>query len=377
MPLEIYARGPTWWARGRVEYQGTPITEYYRCSTGASDEAGAAQWCREEEQRRIRRHLLGDDAGLTFAEAVLLYNADPKTAGYLIPIVEKLGPSLVSKITPKAVRDLGREIYPDAGTATWTRQVVSPVRAVINNAHDLGKCGPIRVKGYMKAESVAQDKARGRTGRKRYPPGSWEWLLLFRAHASPRHAALALFMYVTGARISQAIEMHPGHHLDLQNHMVCVPGAKGQPDRWLKIPTELVVELANLPPLWPRGVKRLKRNMRLFGFADRSSPRKGWETACKKAKIEFLPFHAAGRHGFGQEMNVRQAIDEKAAAEFGGWSDTALMRRTYTHAEDTAGKVHDAFYKGLRAAEQTTGLTISTTRGRSTRSSRSKRHLAG
>jgi hypothetical protein len=40
MPLEPYPRGAVWWARGRVEYNGAPITEYYRCSTGASEESG-------------------------------------------------------------------------------------------------------------------------------------------------------------------------------------------------------------------------------------------------------------------------------------------------------------------------------------------------
>ena len=50
-------------------------------------------------------------------------------------------------------------------------------------------------------------------------------------------------------------------------------------------------------------------------------------------------------------MNVRQGIDEKAAAEFGGWADTSLMRRTYTHAERTTEKVHEAQLRGLREAE--------------------------
>lgn len=358
MPLEHYRRGATFWVRGRIEHQGAPITEYYRCSTGTSDEAGARSWIREEEARRIRRHLLGDEAGLTFAEGVLLYEADPKTAEYLLPVVDKIGDLLIGQITPRFVRELGAQLYPDAGTATWTRQVISPIRAVINNAHDLGKCPPIRIKGYSKAEAVAQDKARGRTGRKRYPPGSWEWLLAFRQHASARHGALALLMFCTGARISQACAMHPGKHLDLQNARVCIPGAKGSPDRWLDIPTELVVELANLPPLWPRGWKRTLPNMRVFGWSSRSGPRKGWETACKRAGIEFIPFHSAGRHGFGQEMNVRQRLDEKAAGEFGGWSDTNLMRRTYTHAEGTKEKVHSAFYAGLRAAEAATGLQL-------------------
>jgi len=358
MPLEYYRRGATFWVRGRIEHQGAPVSEYYRCSTGTSDEAGARAWIREEEARRIRRHLLGDEAGLTFAEAVMLYEADPKTAEYLLPILDKIGGMLITQITPRFVRELGAEFYPDSGTATWTRQVISPIRAVINNAHDLGKCPPIRIKGYSKAEATAQDKARGSTGRKRYPPGSWEWLLAFRQHASARHGALALLMFCTGARISQACEMHPCHHLDLQNGKVCIPGAKGSPDRWLDIPTELVVELANLPLLYPRGSKRKKENLRVFGWSSRSGPRKGWETACKRAGIEFIPFHSAGRHGFGQEMNVRQGLDEKAAGAFGGWSDTNLMRRTYTHAEGTTGKIHGAFYAGLRAAEATTGLQL-------------------
>lgn len=358
MPLELYRRGETFWVRGRIEHQGAPISDYYRCSTGTSDEAGARSWIREEEARRIRRHLLGDEAGLTFAEAVLLYEADPKTAEYLLPILDKIGEMMVTQITPRFVRELGSDLYPENGTATWTRQVISPIRAVINNAHDLGKCPPIRIKGYTKTEAVAQDKARGRTGRKRYPPGSWEWLLAFRQHASARHGALALLMFCTGARISQACEMHPGKHLDLQNGKACIPGAKGAPDRWLDIPTELVVELANLPPLYPRGWARKKENLRVFGWSSRSGPRKGWETACKRAGIEFIPFHSAGRHGFGQEMNVRQRLDEKAAGEWGGWSDTNLMRRTYTHAEGTKDKVHSAFYAGLRAAEAATGLQL-------------------
>ena len=358
MPLECYQRGATWWVRGRIEHQGSPVTEYYRRSTGASDEQGARGWIREEEARRIRRHLLGDEAGLTFADAVVLYDADARTAEYLLPILDRIGALLINQITPRFVRELGAALYPATGTATWTRQVISPIRAVINNAHDLGKCPPIRIKGYSRAEAVAQDKARGSTGRKRYPPGSWEWLLAFRQHASARHGALALLMFCTGARISQAVEMHPGQHLDLQNGKVCIPGAKGAPDRWLDIPTELVVELANLPRLWPRGWNRTPANLRVFGWSTRSGPRKGWETACKRAGIAFLPFHSAGRHGFGQEMNVRQGLDEKAAAQFGGWADTNLMRRTYTHAEGTTGKIHGAFYAGLRAAEAATGMQL-------------------
>ena len=359
MPLEPYRRGEYWWAHGRVEYAGRKITSYLRLSTGAASPAEAGQWCREEEERRIRRFLLGAQAdALSFAQAVALYPADAKTAGYLIPLVEAIGDRAIDGLTPREVRDLGPKLYPSASTDTWTRQVVTPVRAIRNHAHDLGKAAPIRIKGYTREERVAQDLARGRISRVAKIPGSWEWLLKFRAHAGRRHAALAHFMFVTGARISQAVAMHPGLNLDLPNARALIPAAKGHAARWVDLPSELVAELANLPVLYPRGAERKPANARLFGFADRSSPRKGWYTACTQARIAPLGFHAAGRHGFGQEMNIRQNIDEKAAGQVGGWADTALMKRTYTHPEDAAAKVHKALKRGQRAAEKNTKLKL-------------------
>jgi integrase len=358
MPLEPYQRGKTWWAKGRVEYLGRPITDYYRCSTGASEAAGAWSWCRDEEERRISEHLIGANKQLTFAEAVMQYPANSKTATYLIPIVEDWGSKMLSKIAPKDVRALAAKLYPDASTDTWTRQVITPVRSVINHFRDGDSGDKFHVKGFSKQDRIKQDNRRGKRSRVAKEPGSWEWLLRFRQHAPQRHAALALTMFVTGARISQAVAMHPKLHCKLDEGKICIPGAKGHEDRWLVIPAELVEELRALPILYPRGFKRVEENARLFGFAERSSPRKGWAKACKAAGIPYIPFHAAGRHGFGQEMNVRQQVDEKAAGEFGGWSDTALMKRTYTHAEEVSGKVHDAFYRGLREAEKDTGLTL-------------------
>jgi integrase len=358
MPLEPYRRGSVWWAKGRVEYLGREITGYYRCSTGAVEEVGAWKWCDDETKSRIHEHLYGTERPITFAEAVMLYPANTKTAEYLIPITEKWGERRLNDISPKDVRELAPTLYPDASTDTWTRQVITPIRAVINNYRDAKEGDLFHVKGYAKQERVRQDKRRGKQSRVKKVPGSWEWLLKFRQHADRRHAALALTMFVTGARISQAIAMHPHKHFRPSKGQLCIPGAKGHDDRWLEIPAELVADLAALPPLYPRGAARKPANLRLFGFADRSSPRKGWAKACKAAGIPYIPFHAAGRHGFGQEMNVRQPIDEKAAGEFGGWSDTALMKRTYTHAEEVTGKVHDAFYRGLRIAEAETGLSL-------------------
>lgn len=352
-----------WYASGRVEYNGRPISKYYRESTGSTTERGARDWIEEETNRIIRCFLVGEERALTFADAVNLYTPNKQTAKYLIPIMDHIENETVANITPKSVRELGRSMYPDAGTDYWQRAVITPIRSVINNAHDLGRCAPIKIKGFSKAERLAQDKHRGKRSRVEKKPSDWDWILRFREHAPPQHAALALFMYVTGARISQAIEMHPKDHLDLQKNLACIPGAKGHGDRWIQIPVELVVELANLTPRVPRGWKRQKNNLRVFGFADRSGPRKGWNKACDKAKIERKGFHAAGRHGFAQEQVIRQGIDKKAVAEYGGWSGTKMLDQIYTHAEDENAKVLGGFSTGLAQAEAATGLQLAEKRG--------------
>ena len=358
MPLEPYPRGTTWWAKGRVEYNGRPITDYIRESTGSSGEAGARDWINEREQREIRRFLVGEERSLSFADAVMLYPANPEMAKHLIPLVRELGQIPVVQITPKMIRDLGPKLYPGNAADSWRRWVITPSRAVINNAHDLGRCPPIKIRNYDRDDRLAQDKRRGKPSRVKRTPGSWEWLLHFREHAGRYHAALALYMFVTGARVGQACQLHPGRHLDLQNHMVAVPGAKGHEDRWLKVPVELVVELANLRPKHPRGWDRKAANLRVFGFASKDGPRKGWMTACKRAGIEYLAPHSAGRHGFGQEMKVRQRVDGPAVAAFGGWSDTSMLDRVYTHAEDATDKIHEGFRTGLVQAEMQTGLKL-------------------
>jgi integrase len=361
VPLETYLRGSTWWARGTADYNGRPITGYIRESTRSSDPGGAWDWIAEREERERRRYLLGEEERpLTFADVVTLYDPTPEMAKALIPLLNELGEKLVRDITPAMVRDLGLKLYPANCADYWRRWVVTPVRAVINHGHDQlgGRCPPIKIKGYPEKERIAQDIKRKKPSRIERQPGSWEWLLRFRAEADRYAAALALLMFATGARVGQAVRMHPKDHLDLPNARICIPGAKGHADRWITVPMELVVELANLPPRTPRGWERKRANLRVFGYASRCGPIRAWRSACDRAGIPYLPPHSSGRHGFGQEFKVRQAIDEKAVGQFGGWRDTVLLAKTYTHAEDVDDKIHGAFRTGLVQAELATGLKL-------------------
>lgn len=335
MPLELYDRDGKWWFKGRIDE--IPSGRYYRQSLGASgslSEKQALKRLAAFEQKEIKRHLLGDEAVLTFSDAVLLYEASPADAGFLKWVMTELKPeTLVKDITPGVIRDLGKKLYPGQSTDTWQRQVVVPVRAVINNAHDLGKCPPIRVRGYSKAERLEQDRQRGKESRQAKTPGSWPWINAFRAVADPRLGALALFMFTTGARITQSVLINDSDDLDLQNGRLYLPEAKGHEAQWIDILPAIVADLANIRP----------RNKRLFGFQHRWSVYKPWRKACEKAGIEYIAPHAAGRHGFGTELIVRQGIDPVTVADAGRWSTPAVPLKTYAHGENSTVKVHAAF----------------------------------
>jgi integrase len=347
MSLELYLRGRTYWVRGRP----ADSDEYVRESLGTSDEALAQAAVRKLESAARKRRILGDDApkpedDVTFMACVLEYTASPADARYLIPITKKIGSMRVKEITPTFVRALARQMFPDAATDTWQRQVVTPVRSVINNSHELGHCPPIRIKGFTKKERVKQDVARGKQSRVPKVPGSWPWLLAFKEKATPRDAALAHFMFRHGYRVTQSVEMTRRDDMDLSAGMVRVHASKGHEAHWVELDPEEVAMIANLP-LPYRGTAR----DRVFTItsATNGALRRRWKTACKRAGIPYLSPHAAGRHGYGTEMIVRQRMDPVSAAK-DLWSDPSVMLKTYAHSDDAKARVREAFMAGQEAA---------------------------
>ncbi|RKS52271.1 phage integrase family protein [Paracoccus pantotrophus] len=343
MPLEIYKRGRFWWVRGHVELHGRPITSYYRTSTGATEEGGARDWIAAETDRQRRRHLLGDEAALTFADAVMLYPFTPKTAKQLIPITEEIGDLPLSEITGQTLKELGPKLKPLAATDTWWREIVTPARAVINHAHEVRKTPYLRVKRYDKFERIKQDRRRGKESRVERRPGSREWIAAFCAAADPYNAALARFMFETAARIDQAVSLEPDD-LDLMNKRVRVKAQKGHDATWVTISHEMMIELANLPPKQPKNRKTGELlEPRVFGYATNTGYRRRWRTICKQAGIEPLSAHEAGRHGFFTELHVRQGVDAVTAAKAGRWSDPTLPLRIYGHNEADESDIRARF----------------------------------
>lgn len=347
--LELYLRDGIFWVRGRA----ADGDRYVRCSLRTSDEEIAEAKVRGIESEARKRRVLGPDApkpedSITFGACVMLYDAPARDRGYLVPLVRRIGKLRVRDITPASVRKLAKDMLPYASTDTWQRQVITPVRAVINNAHELGKCPPIRIKAFSREERVKQDRFRGTQSRMPKTPGSWPWVLAFVEHAEPRDAALAYFMFRHGYRIGQCIAMTRSKDMDLSAGMVRVHASKGHPAHWVGLDPEEVVMIANLPVPY-----RGQAKDRVFTISGGRSGAlyKRWQAACDRAGIDYLPPHSSGRHGYGTEMVVRQKVDPVNAADK-RWSNPSVLLKTYAHPEDSEAVVREAFTAGRTQAVQ-------------------------
>lgn len=347
MPLKHYKRGSYYWVKGRVEFNGTPITDYYRASTGSLTEAGADDWIAAEVIYQRRCHIVGPEAALTFAEAIKFYNASPKTAAKLMPITEALGEMPLSSITEDVLKDLGRELKPNASTDTWWREIVTPARAVINKAHCLKRStSAISVSRYSPEELIAQDNRRGSLSRVPRTPSDKIWVEAFCSAADQHNAAFLRFMFETAARVGQAVALKTAN-LDFPNCRVWLKAQKGRQAGWVIVSQEMMAEIEALPVKRTRSpVSGKLLEARVFGYTSSTSYNQRWKRICTKASIPYLTAHAAGRHGFYTELTVRQNINPIDAAKAGRWSDPSLPMRIYAHAEADEADIRKLFRTG-------------------------------
>lgn len=347
MPLEIYKRGSVYWVKGWVDYNGRPIAGPYRQSTRATTEAGARDWINDETELQVRKYLIGEEHSLRFADAVDFYHPSAKTAKQLLPILDEIGEMPLGTITGALLKSLGRKLKPNACTDTWWREIVTPARAVINNAHEHKGTPLLRVKRYDKFERIAQDQRRRKTSRVERIPATRDWVEAFCAAADPHNAAMLRFMFETAARIDQAISIEP-EDLRPRSCEVRIKAQKGHPEGWITVSPQMMAELVALRPKQPKNLKTGELlSPRVFGYGSSTGYNNRWKTICKRAGIPYLSAHPAGRHGFFTELVVRQGVDPVTAAKAGRWSDPNLPMRIYAHAETDEAEVRARFRTNL------------------------------
>jgi len=239
----------------------------------------------------------------------MLYRAAGKSTRFLEPIEDHWKNTLVKNISKGAIKQSAITLYPNCKGATRNRQVIVPTQAIINHAAELELCNRIAVKRFPETRKIKE-------------PATLDWVTRFTEHASPHMAALCLFMFGTGARISEAINLRWAD-IDLSGATALI--------RQTKISTE---RIAHLQPALVAAIANIKSNRndaeKLFKYSSRDSAREVWNAVIKRAKIQHLSYHSC-RHGFATTM-LHNGIDVVTVAKMGGWKDVTEVVRTYGHA---------------------------------------------
>ncbi|TIT96437.1 MAG: hypothetical protein E5W43_21885 [Mesorhizobium sp.] len=360
MPLTIYKRGRFWWLTGTVPTQKGEQRVHE--STGETDEAKANKVRLNRELRAQEEIDLDPKDRFTFAQAVELYLNAGKDERFIRLLLEHFKETRISNMTGSDVRAAAKTIYPTAVYTTWNRQVVIPARAVINFAADEGKCREMLIKGFTKKD---RDVKVSTAPPKRAVDRSY--IDDFReASDDPRLSALMLFLFQTGARISDALKLEEDSpDVDLVNRKVIFRDMKNGEDGEADLTIEMVYEIQQLrewkrerlatwesrtpwgqnrragPRHSGRGAK--KPNGRLFGYLQRTSVYKDIKRICEKAGLPYLGTHQPGRHSFATEMIVRHGVDVATTAAKGRWKTKKLLLENYTHGEKGKGVIDKVF----------------------------------
>jgi integrase len=306
MSLTVKKRGQTY------HYSGTVAGRRLRGTTGTTDKARAERIAAEKESDEWKRHLDGPEAVLTFAKASILYRAAGGESRFLSRIEDYWKDTLIKDIKPGMIRQMAIDLYPNCSGGTRNRQAIVPAQAIINHCHELEMCPPIRVKRFKFEKKIKK-------------PVMLAWLDTFCAHTDrPEIGPLAIFMFATGCRISEAMRLQ-WKDIDFQNRCILVRKTKNKKERLPHMPQRLLVALANLP-----------RDRPPFSAAQ-TTLRDAWDRAIEAAAraagedgFERLTFHSC-RHGFATTL-LRDGIDPKTAAGLGGWESIQLFMDTYAHA---------------------------------------------
>jgi integrase len=221
MSLKLYMRHGVWHYRGTIG----PVERRSRLrgSCKTADKDIASRQVAEIETKYWKGYFDGPGAILTFAHAAQLYRAAGKSGRFLAPIEEHFKDTLVNEINKGAIRQMAIELFPNGKGATRNRQGICPAQAVINFAAESELCSPIRVKRF-KVEGKIKE------------PVTMEWLEPFMANANQAVAALGLFMFLTGARISEALSVQ-WEDVSLNGCTVLIKQTKVSNERLSHLPT--------------------------------------------------------------------------------------------------------------------------------------------
>lgn len=289
----------------------------------ASDEL---QLAREEaialEAEILRSAWHGERRGSrSLAEAVMSYiesaPRSPATKAFLHRLLRALGDIPLSAVDQVAAVKARRSMLAaDASPATYTRNVIVPLRAVMQHAHRLGWCDvPV---------FEIPKQLQGRT--LFLLPNEADQLIMA---ASPHIQRLLVFLLCTGARMSEALELER-RDIDLTGRRAIFWKTKGGKRRIANLPPRAIVALADTG--YDDG--RVFKTGSGLPYSDRERRGGGqiktaWKATLRRAGLnsEFSPHTLRHTWASWHYAVYRDLLKLKIE---GGWSSVALVER-YAH----------------------------------------------
>lgn len=309
--LKLKERDGIWFAVGTIADRD--IDE----NLGTTSRKVAKEIRAQIEARIWKAHIYGEEAVRTFTDAAMSYLAQGGEKRFVDPLIGYFGTRLISSIKPAEIRTMAQVVYPRCCAATRNRQAIAMTRAIINHAHELGWCAPIRVRGFATQKSTMHE------------PVDREWINAFLTRCDldnlPHLAAMALFMNVTAARISEAINL-TGEFVDLDERTAML--AKTKTEEWSlrHMTIELTERIRLLEPA---------PGVRIFRYNCPKAVTDRITAVCRRAGIVRRTSHSLGRHSFATNaMNMGVGI--KTAMDAGGWKSSKLFMETYVHSKDAS-----------------------------------------
>jgi integrase len=318
MPLKIVRRKST----GALTITGTVAGRRVQRRAQSNDPKLAQEEAAALEAELLRTAWHGERRGSrTFAEAVTGYlGAVPRhenTKRRLRRLLLALGTVKVGEIDQDTVSQLkATMVAAGAGPATVTREIITPLRAVLRHAQRRGWCdAPM-----LEAPSAPQGRTLYMT------PAEAEKLV---AIAAPHLRPLILFLLGTGARLAEAIYLE-WRDVDLVGARAIFWRTKSRRRRNVALPLRVVAALANL--LHREGPVFLTDRDR--PYADRGGQYGGqiktaWRSAIKRAGLDPNYTPHTCRHSWAS-WHYALHRDLLALRTEGGWSSVGLVER-YAH----------------------------------------------
>lgn len=322
MPLSIVKRhgSRTWYLRGTV--RGISIDKSTR-----TDNREAAEAIRiKTEQKLLDRSVYGARATVTFLEAAVKYMEGGGEGRFMQPLIDHFKGRKVAEIEQEDIEAAAKAIYPRASASTRNRQVFTPVSAVLQLA------ARAKWRPHLKLERPTEPKGRIRWLSK-------EEALRLVENCSPHLKPLVIFLFGTGARLSEALYLQ-WTNVDLKRGHVDLIDTKNGENRGIPLSATVIAALANIehrvgPVFLTNTGEPYKPHLKGGGGQIKTA----FAGACRRAKIKNFTPHDC-RHTFAT-WHYQANRDIAGLMLLCGWKSEAMaLRYAHTNVENLAPSVN-------------------------------------